>query len=218
MINSPLVTGSFYHVYNRGVEKRKIYIDKRDYLRFLETLDFYRKAPLPMKLSDFRRGAIQWKKIDNQKELVKIFCYCLMPNHFHLLLQQLEDKGITHFLRKLSDSYTRYFNTKHKRIGPLFQGSFKAKSIESDEYLLQLSKYIHRNSFPLSKWEYEVYPYSSYKFYLSGEVHPFCDTNFIGSYFSTSNPKLNYQSFVEESEIGDPALFSLMIDQEFCTE
>lgn len=218
MINPPLVNGSYYHIYNRGVEKRKIFLDRRNYLRFLETLDFYRKTPLPMKLSDFRRGAIQWKKIETQTEIVRIFCYCLMPNHFHLLIQQLEDKGVTEFLRKLTDSYTRYFNTKHKRVGPLFQGSFKAKLVENDEYLLQLSKYIHRNSFPLTKWEYEVYPYSSYKYYLSGEAHPFCDTNFISGFFSKSNPRLNYQSFVEESEYEDPAIFSLMIDEESCSE
>lgn len=166
-----------------------------------------------MKLSDFRRGVIKLKKIENQKELVKIYCYCLMPNHFHLLVQQLTDGGISEFLRKASDSYTRYFNTKHERVGSLFQGVFKAKLIDSEEYLLHLSKYIHKNSFPLDEWEHRVYPYSSYQFYLSGEPHLFCDTNFISSYFSKTNPNLTYQSFVEETELdSDPALFDLLID------
>lgn len=135
-----------------------------------------------------------------------------MPNHFHLLIQELVDGGISEFLRKVSDSYTRYFNTKHERIGSLFQGKFKAKLIETDEYLLQVSKYIHRNSFPLPMWEHRLYPYSSYPYYLSGEHHPFCNTSFISSYFSKSNPNLSYQSFVEETEVEDPAVFSLMID------
>lgn len=212
VVNSPFVNGSFYHIYNRGVEKRKVFMDRRDHLRFLETLDFYRKSPVPMKLSDYRRGVIKLKKIEDQIELVKIYCYCLMPNHFHLLVQQLADGGISEFLRKLSDSYTRYFNTKHERIGSLFQGVFKAKLVETDEYLLQVSKYIHRNSFPLDERERRMYPYSSYPVYLSGEPHPFCNTDFILSYFSKTNPNLTYQTFVEETEVEDPALFDLLID------
>lgn len=202
----------YYHIYNRGVEKRTIFLEERDYLRFLETLDFYRKSPQPMKLSDYRRLKESIKQIENQKELVKIFSYCLMPNHFHLLVKQLQEGGISTFLRKISDSYTRYFNTKYDRVGALFQGVFKAKLIESDEYLLQLSKYIHRNPLPLEKWEARNYPYSSYSYYLSEEQHPFCDTGFISGYFSKANPNLNYQSFVEESGIDDPPLFSLLID------
>ena len=216
MMNPPLSTTIYYHVYNRGVEKRNIFNDKWDYLRFLETIDFYRKTPQPMKLSDFRRGVIKLKKIDNQIESVKIFCYCLMPNHFHLLLQQTSENGISEFLRKFSDSYTKYFNTKHKRVGPLFQGTFKAKLVENDEYLLQLSRYIHRNSFPLSKWEYNNYPYSSYGYYLSGEKHPFCNTEFISAYFSKTNPRFSYKSFVEGSQEDNPALFSTFIDAEDC--
>jgi len=217
MVNPPFASGEFYHIYNRGVEKRIIFLDKWDFLRFLETLDFYRKFPTPMKLSDFRRGAIQWKKIENPKELVKIFCYSLMPNHFHLLIQQLEDGGITEFMRRLSDSYTRFFNTKYKRVGSLFQGSFKAKLIETDEYLLQLSKYIHRNAFLLPKWEHRVYPYSSYGYYLNSEKHPFCDTEFIGGFFSKTNPKLSYKSFVEENEYDDPVgVYNLSIDSDEC--
>lgn len=217
MANPPFAVSSYYHLYNRGVEKRKIFLDKRDFLRFLETLDFYHKTPQPMKLSDFRRGVVKLKKVDNQKELVRIFCYSLMPNHFHLLIQQLEKNGITQFTRKLADSYTRYFNTKYKRVGSLFQGRFKAKLVETDEYLLQLSKYIHRNAFPLRKWEGKVYPYSSYGFYLNNEKHPFCDTEFISGYFSKTNTKLSYKSFVEEVEFGDPvALHNLSIDDVDC--
>lgn len=214
MANPSLFAGGFYHIYNRGVEKREIFKGRRDYLRFLEALDYYRKSPLPMKLSDFRRGIVGIKKIDKQIELVKIYCYCLMPNHFHLLVQQLTDKGLSVFLSKLSDSYTRYFNTKHERIGPLFQGTFKAKLVDNEEYLLHLSKYIHKNSFPLSRWEGRVYPYSSYSYYLSGEQHSFCDTDFIGSYFSRTNSNLSYQNFVEAGELDDPTLYGLYIDPE----
>lgn len=216
MTNPPFITQGYYHIYNRGVEKKDIFLDKRDHLRFLEALDFYRKSPQPMKLSDYRRGVIKYKRQESQIELVRIFVYCLMPNHFHLLISQLVEGGITQFLRKLSDSYARYFNTKYQRVGPLFQGSFKAKLIETDEYLLQLSKYIHRNAFLLKKWEgkKQTYPYSSYNFYLTQEKHPFCDLEFISSYFSKNNPNLSYQSFVEEEE--SSSLFFDTIDGGEC--
>lgn len=216
MAQKSFFDGGYYHIYNRGVEKRSVFSSNNDYLRFLETIDFYRKNPLPMKLSDFRRKYVKIKQTENQKELVKIYCYCLMPNHIHLLVQQLIDGGITMFMRKVSDSYTRYFNTKHDRIGPLFQGTFKAKLIDNEEYLLQVSKYIHRNPkelrFPLGKWE--GYAYSSYNYYLSGEKHPFCNTELILSFFSKTNSMLSYESFVGEEIIDNPTLFSLLIDSE----
>lgn len=191
-------------------------MDRWDYLRFFETIQFYYRAPQPVKLSDFRRGVIKLKQIDNQIELVRIFCYCLMPNHFHFLIQQLVEQGITGFMKKLSNSYTKYFNTKYKRIGPLLQGTFKAKLIETDEYLLQLSKYIHRNTFLLKRWERRLYPYSSYGYYLSQEKHPFCNTEFISSYFSKINPNLTYKSFVQEDEIDNRTILDMAYDSSDC--
>jgi putative transposase len=214
MINPPFVTGSFYHVYNRGVEKRNIFIGKRDYHQFLLAMDFYRKNPLPSKLSDFKRGIEKIKKVENQIELVEVHAYCLMSNHFHFLLKQKTEGGITHFLRKFTNSYTRFFNTKYDRIGPLFQGSFKAKLVENDEYLLQVSKYIHRNPLKFHKGSLNSYPYSSYGYYLSEEKHPFCNTQFILSYFSKTNPKLNYKSFAEETGVEDPSIYNILIDPE----
>lgn len=216
MNNPPFATGDYYHLYNRGVEKRMVFLDSFDYHRFLETIDYYRKTPVPMKLSDFRRGVIKWKKIDQQEELVRIYCYCLMPNHVHFLIQQLIDGGITEFMRKTFNSFTKFFNTKYERVGPLFQGPFKAKLIENEEYLLQLSKYVHKNpqdvEFPHGVWEAKTYPYSSYGNYISGKPHPFCDTDLILSYFAKTNPNLSYQSFVEEPDLDDPSLFDLSID------
>lgn len=212
VINPPFVTNSYYHIYNRGVEKRNIFIGKRDYQQFLLGMDFYRKNPLPAKLSDFKRGIEKIKKVENQIDLVQIFSYCLMPNHFHFLLKQNTDGGITHFLRKFANSYTRYFNTKYDRIGPLFQGTFKAKLIENDAYLLQVSKYIHRNPLKLNNNSLGSYPYSSYKYYLSQDKHLFCNTEFILSYFSNTNPNLSYQSFVEEAEVESPFIYNLLID------
>lgn len=215
MVNPPFFNSGYYHIYNRGVEKRNIFMSKWDYLRFLETLNFYYKSPQPQKLSDFRRGVITLKEVKGQKELIKIFAYCLMPNHFHLLVQQMVEGGITNFMKNLTNSYTRYFNTKYDRIGPLFQGTFKARLVETDGYLLQVSKYIHRNSYSLAQWRNRMYPYSSYRYYLSSEKHLFCDPSFILSYFSKTNPRLTYKSFVEETDFVDDAkISSLFIEEE----
>ena len=116
MINPSFVTGSYYHIYNRGVEKRDIFLDRWDYLRFLETLDYYRKEPQSMKLSDFRRGMIKLRKIEQQIDIVRFFCYSLIPNHFHLLLQQLKEGGITRFMRKVLDSYMFDYDTLSEYI------------------------------------------------------------------------------------------------------
>lgn len=214
MINPPFFNSGYYHIYNRGVEKRSIFMDSWDYSRFMETLDFYRKSPQPQKLSDFRRSLLKLERINDKKELVKIFVYCLMPNHFHLLIQQLAEGGITNFLRNVTNSYTRYFNTKHNRIGPLFQGTFKAKLINTDEYLLQVSKYIHRNPLKLSSDPLRSYHYSSYNNYLSQDKSLFCNTEFILSYFSQTNPNLDYKSFVEETDFVDARISSLFIEED----
>ena len=215
MVNPPFFNSGYYHIYNRGVEKRNIFMIESDYFRFIETLDFYRKSPQPQKLSDFRKRVVSFKEIKNQKNLIKILAYCLMPNHFHFLVQQLIDGGITNFVSNLANSYTRYFNTKYERIGALFQGAFKAKLVNNDEYLLHLSKYIHRNPDSLLRWENKIYPYSSYKYYLSPEESSFCDPSFILSYYATANPKLSYRSFVEEkSLIDDARISSLYIEEE----
>lgn len=217
LMNSPLVNVSFYHVYNRGVEKRVIFQSANDYHRFLETVNFYRFHPTPRKLSThlyFNSPPIPAHVV--QKQLIKIICFCLMPNHFHLLIQQLLDGGISEFIRRTSDSYTRFFNTRYKRVGALFQGKFKAKVIEKDEYLLQLSKYIHRNPLKLSLWKEKLqdYTFSSYPGYLNDKRnYKFCDTKIISEYFSTKNQKLSYQSFVEESE-GISIPESLLIDDD----
>lgn len=214
MINPPFFNSGYYHAYNRGVEKRNIFMDSWDYARFMETLDFYRKSPQPQKLSDFRRGLIRLKEVKNQRELVKIFVYCLMPNHFHLLIQQLIEGGVTNFIRNVTNSYTRYFNTKHDRIGPLFQGTFKAKLVDNDEYLLQVSKYIHRNPLRLNVNPLSSYPHSSYSNYLSQDKNSFYNTEFILSYFSKTNPNLNYQSFVEEMDFAHDRILPLIIEED----
>lgn len=215
VVNTTLVNSNFYHIYNRGVEKRKIFLSTKDYLRFIEAIDYYRESPQLLKLSDFRRKPNKELFIQSdRKEIVRIYCYCLMPNHFHFLIQQLEDGGITEFIRKLCDSYSKYFNTKYERVGSLFQGSFKAKLIETDEGLLQLSKYIHNNPQSIIEWKDKIFPYSSLNCYLENKIEMFIDPTFILSFFSTTDKVMDYKSFLNrgfEPEVIE-SMADLMID------
>ena len=164
-----------YHVFNRGVEKRPTFTDKRELKRAIQTINYYRYANLPFKLSKFLSlpESEKMKLLQNIEtvyaKLVEIICYCLMPNHFHLLLKQKQDNGVSKFIANFTNSYTKYFNSKHERIGPLFQGIFGAVHIESDEQLLHVSRYIYLNpisSFLIKPEDLENYPWSSYPEYL----------------------------------------------------
>jgi putative transposase len=176
-------TEEYYHVYNRGVEKRKVFLDEEDYGRFLEML-YLCNGTKPIVVRDIPRK--DRFVSDVGKRIVSIGAYALMPNHFHLLIRQNEDEnGITEFLRKVTTGYTMYFNKKYERVGPLFQGVFKAEHADSDEYLKYLYSYIHLNPAKIidTAWREHVskqvgkklldfvqsYRYSSFDDYLNGK-------------------------------------------------
>lgn len=187
----------FYHVFNRGVEKRTTFIDKRDYNRFIDSLNYYRARDQHVRFSFKGRIKTFGKEISSGSLLAEVISYCLMPNHFHLLLKQVTDNGITTFLSKLSNSYTKYFNTRRKRVGPLFQGSFKAVRIENDEQLVHVSRYIHLN--PLIDYlvkDIQAYKYSSYLEYF-GLKKGFCHKNYIMDNFPSPQA---YEKFVLDQE------------------
>lgn len=122
----PFVDERYYHLYNRGVEKRSIFSTDRDYQRFLQTIFHYQFSNLKFRFS--RRDSPLNKDFNNHSKLVEIICHCLMPNHFHLLVKQTIEGGVHKFMQKTLNIYTKYFNTKHKRVGPLLQGAFRAVS------------------------------------------------------------------------------------------
>ena len=144
--------GQYYHVYNRGVEKRDIFLDDGDYKRFQRLLYIANgKQPVIYKLI---QGSTL-ESIERGDQQTAIGAYVLMPNHFHLLVKEVRKGGITEFLRKLTTGYSMYFNKKYERVGALFQGTFKAKHIDRDEHLKYLFAYIHLNPIKLieSKWK-----------------------------------------------------------------
>ncbi len=177
----------YYHIYNRGVDKRKVFLNKNDYIRFLHDLyEFNDKNPAP-EFSRVKNVGSLASHIESRKKLVNVICFCLMPNHFHLIIEQLIDDGISRFMHKLGTGYTNGFNLKYKRSGSLFQGTFKAVYIKNETYLTHLSRYIHLNPVELKEknwkesgikdWEkanelLENYRYSSYLDYIGKENFP----------------------------------------------
>lgn len=178
-MSSPLRTfqeGYFYHIYNRGNRKQQIFFSSADYMRFLEKLTLYKK-----------------------KYPVTIAAYCLMPNHYHLLIRQNSATPLTSLMLRLGTSYSKYFNIKYKQVGSLFQGRFQAKPVNSDIYLLHLSRYIHRNPTPTPGVGLDQYEWSSYKIYLQAKATSLVDPSYILKYFAKTTDKQSaeYKKFVE---------------------
>ncbi len=203
------INNNFYHVYNRGVEKREIFLDDFDYLRFIHDLYEFNDSHPALKFS-IGDTISDNRKSKKRNLLVDIICYCLMPNHFHLILRQRIEGGIVEFMRKLGVGYAMYFNQKYKRIGGLFQGRFKAIMIDNDEYLIHLSRYIHLNPIELVEkdWlEWGIqnrakvekflirYRWSSYLDYLGIKNFPsVIQPDFIWQYFEVID---DYRKFIE---------------------
>lgn len=138
-------TDEFYHLFNRGVDKRKIFLDKSDHLRFIHDLYEFNDSKPALQ---FSRSNIEDRRARDR--LVNIHAFTLMPNHHHGLIEQLKKDGITLFMKKLHGGYGRAFNEKHKRSGYLFQGRFKDVHVKGDIQLAYLVCYIHSN--PLDIW------------------------------------------------------------------
>lgn len=136
-----LATGEIYHIVNRGVDKRSIFNNKKDLERFFECMSIFNSTKLTGSL--YEHGFIKNKT--EGKPLVKFIAYNLLPNHFHFILEQVVDGGISKFMKRLQGGYSWYFNKKNKRSGALFQGRFKSEHVDSNEYLLHLSVYVNLN-------------------------------------------------------------------------
>ena len=164
----PLVNGHYYHIISRSIAQYKVF-DEEDYSRFLQIVNLYRYPDLVYKYSNFIKLSLQNQKLiianlgESGLMFVTIIAYCVMPTHIHLLLKQNLDHGISNYLGKILNSYTRYFNIKHHRKGPLWEGRFKNVLVDKDEQILHLTRYIHLN--PASaglvdkpdKWSFSSY-------------------------------------------------------------
>ncbi len=201
-MNKPrFINDKIYHIYNRGVEKRDVFLTNRDRFRFINNLiEFNDTKPVPP--SNVRYTTRHPKTVTSQclevqllnigarsakEPLVEILAFCLMPNHYHLLVRQLTSNGVTKFMQKIGTGYTNYFNQKDKRVGSLFQGRFKAVAITNEEHFTYLPLYIHLNPLDLvaPKWRekkitnlkealsfLENYRWSSYLDYIGKKNFP----------------------------------------------
>jgi putative transposase len=201
-----LANGEFYHVYNRGVDKREVFSDDSDFQRFLIIL---REFNCQDAIGSLYEKSLREKKHGSSTpfggielpvpELVEIIAYCLNPNHYHLILKQNSGKRIQKFMQKIGTGYTNYFNKKYKRSGALFQGRFKSIHVDSNEYLLYLSAYVNRNNFihgygnNESEWKY-----CSVLDYLGKRNGTLCNKDIILDQFKTngSSTPTGYEEFL----------------------
>lgn len=153
MRNVPFVKNEYYHIFNRGVDKREIFSDKHDAVRFIQSMQVFNNTSpgndifLVNRVKSKKVGHPVANKIEeNHKKLVNIICYCLNSNHYHFILEQLVDGGISEFMKRLSSGYANYYNKKFKRSGALFQGKFKSVHIGLNEQLLHVSAYVNLNN------------------------------------------------------------------------
>jgi len=137
--------GEFFHVYNRGVDKRIIFTDEHDIRRFFQSMVEFNAADPIGSLYENAFNKLGGETPKSRKRLVNIIAYCLNPNHFHIILEQLTDGGISEFMKRLGGGFTNYFNNRYKRSGALFQGVFKDVHIDTNEYLLHVSAYVNLN-------------------------------------------------------------------------
>jgi putative transposase len=182
-----LVSGEYYHVYNRGHGYRNVFHDDQDYRNYIKRLSIL----LGFELGPRRHAKGNLRLTPVPAGSFDILSYCLMPNHFHILIKQNADTKISVLMNRLGTSYGKYFNTKYSLVGSVFQDTFKAKLVENDPYLSYLTAYIHNNPGDLN------YPYSSFGEYIHN-TKGICNKDLILRMFN--NDPLRYKNFVIQSK------------------
>lgn len=186
-----------YHLYNRGVDKRVIFLDQRDYAVFLSYLKYALLPEIQLddkdieNISSSQRFNLRRLNLHNRFDLV---AFCLMPNHFHLLAYQHDESAITALMRSVATGYSMYFNKRYHRQGTLFQGRYKASLINSEAYWLHISRYIHLNPIELGV-DYKYYDYSSYRAYSDQAEFLWLKTDWVLNSFKDTE---EYEKFVKD--------------------
>lgn len=216
------VEDGYYHIYNRGVEKRTIFENEQDYKVFLNYLKYsLSPPPKPDEITKiFTLQGLPFKGISRQPinflDKIELIAYCLMPNHFHLIIHQVDDSSLRSFMSSLSTRYSMYFNKKYNRVGSLFQSVYKAVMITKEDYLLHLSRYIHLN--PSEFTDDLTSAYSSYADYLGLRKTEWLKPDIILEQFDKKIgiefKKINsYKDFVEKYKQEDKLILdNLAID------
>jgi len=140
------ITDQYYHIYNRGVDKRDVFMNKNDLNRFVLSIKEFNIIEPIGSIKEVLQSKTDLDRLKNENPpLVSIVCFCINPNHFHFIIKQEVDGGISEFFKRLLGGYARYFNKTHNRTGTLFQGRFKSKLIEDEAYFLKIRPYVNIN-------------------------------------------------------------------------
>ncbi|MFA6081673.1 MAG: transposase [Patescibacteria group bacterium] len=205
------IENGFYHVYNRGVEKRNIFLGEQDYKVFLSYLKLYLTSKDDSVIEIKKRADLSEDQknekisklmaLKNYFNKIELLCYVLMPNHFHIEIRQKDKNDMERFLRSVITKYSKYFNKKYNRVGPLFQGRYNAVLITNERYLLHLGRYIHLNPQEIiaNKLNLSSYPWSSYPAYVNNMSVSWLNKGYFLSDFEKNNGFSfnSYQDFVE---------------------
>ncbi|MCG2710844.1 MAG: transposase [Candidatus Omnitrophica bacterium] len=197
-----LSNGGIYHVYSKSIAGYKIFHNNNDYNRIIDLFKYYRIKNTSVKFSKFleikNMDIFIEKHLSRKDFLVQIIAYCIMPTHIHLVLMQLQDEGISIFMGNVLNSYSRFFNIRISRKGPLWESRFKNVLVETDEQLIHLTRYLHLNPVTAGLVENaEDWRYSSIKEYLNKRK----DSERICNFDSIIElQKLNYKSFVDSQK------------------
>ncbi|MCX6755686.1 MAG: transposase [Candidatus Nomurabacteria bacterium] len=173
MRNIQISVGEYYHILNRGVNKQIIFHDKNDYSRFLFLILYFQSPVNFQNIGRISKDIFVQHSVLNIDKIIKdryveLISFCLMSNHFHLIVKEEVEGGISQYMQRVLNAYTKYFNKKYQKSGHLFQGPYKAIHIIDDTYLLHLSAYIHRNPREIKDWfkKEEEYLWSSYQDFI----------------------------------------------------
>ncbi len=222
------VEGQIYHVYNRGVEKRNTFLREKDYLRFIHDLyEFNDEDAVSNVLYSFNRKSmeVEPRYIKKRKLLVEILAFVLMPNHYHLLLRQIREGGIISFMQKLG-GYTMYFNKTYERVGPLFQGRFRAVLVETEPHFIYLPFYIHCNPLKIYGGSTSIdkvirylenYRWSSLPDYLGKRNFPSVTSQeFLLEYFGGEKGfRRNLKQVLADKYVGFKKISEVTLDDDF---
>lgn len=209
----------YYHIYNRGNNKKDIFIEERDWIRFL-FLVLHLQSPLKFghigrEVSHFGKHRVfATREVVPEilkNRTVELTTFVFMPNHFHLTMTELKEGGLSEYMQRIQDAYTKYFNIKYKTIGHLLQGPYKAVHIKNNNQLLHLSAYIHRNSRELTGWKNKehLYPWSSYQDYLQNRWGELLKPGIVLEQFDTPE---DYKNFIKTSSAKEKLPDNLLID------
>ena len=192
------VLENYYHIYNRGVDKRLIFLDQEDLLRFLKIIKIFNTTETAGSVYEYSYKEKNGSLAPKNKKLVDFVAFCVNQNHFHFILEPLVDGGVQKFMHRVSTGYTNYFNEKYKRTGSLFQGTYKAIHIDTNEYLLHLSAYVNLNNKVHKEKNAEwmnKFAISSFTEYENGKTN-FCKKEIILDQFKS---RVEYRGFALSS-------------------